>query len=210
MTYRLLAGAAVLALLPTTAFAQDHDHGSAPAATEAAEPAQPDHSAMDHGSMDHGSMDHAAMHPAAADADHSAHAMTMAGEGSGTSRLPANEAMSHGAMIGLGGDASLMLHGFVWPVYTDQSGPRGDDKFYVQTMGMATVTAPFEGGKLTLRSMMSLEPLMRHDGYSSTAARSASPLSARAPSCTGRARAIIPKHRSPTTGSIRRTSLTAS
>ncbi|RXZ66702.1 hypothetical protein ETX26_05590 [Pelagerythrobacter rhizovicinus] len=87
------------------------------------------------------------------------------GEGSGTSRLPANEIMRHGAMVDLGSDATLMLHGFVWPVYTDQTGPRGDDKFYVQSMAMATVEKPFEGGKLTLRTMMSLEPAMRHDGY---------------------------------------------
>ena len=37
--------------------------------------------------------------------------------------------MAHGAMIGLGGGASLMLRGYVWPVYTSQTGPRGDDKF---------------------------------------------------------------------------------
>ena len=85
--------------------------------------------------------------------------------GSGTSRLPANEAMNHGAMIGLGGNATLMLHGMVWPVYTDQGGPRGDDKLYVQSMGMATLEKPFEGGKFMLRTMMSLEPAMRHDGY---------------------------------------------
>ncbi|TMM50464.1 hypothetical protein FEV51_01220 [Qipengyuania marisflavi] len=96
--------------------------------------------------------------------DHSAMA-DMGGEGSGTSRLPANEAMNHGAMLGLGGDANLMLHGFVWPVYTDQTGPRGDDKLYVQSMGMATMTVPFEGGRFMARTMMSLEPLMRHDGY---------------------------------------------
>ncbi|MXO58881.1 hypothetical protein GRI89_04915 [Altererythrobacter salegens] len=87
------------------------------------------------------------------------------GQGSGTSRLPSNESMSHGAMIGVGGDAMLMLHGFVWPVYTHQSGPRGDDKAYVQSMAMATLSAPFDGGKFTITTMMSLEPLMRHDGY---------------------------------------------
>ncbi len=32
--------------------------------------------------------------------------------------------MNHGAMIGLGGETTLMLHGFAWGVYTDQSGPR--------------------------------------------------------------------------------------
>lgn len=101
--------------------------------------------------MDHGEMDHAAM-------DH-------AGEGSGTARLPANETMAHGAMLPLGGEASVMLHGFVWPVYTSQTGPRGDEKFYAQTMAMATLSAPFEGGKFTARTMLSLEPAMRHDGY---------------------------------------------
>lgn len=89
----------------------------------------------------------------------------MAGEGSGTSRLPLNEAMNHGAMVGLGGDTMLMLHGFVWPVYTNQSGPRGDDKFSVQSMAMATVSGAFAGGHWMARTMMSLEPLMRHDGY---------------------------------------------
>ena len=91
--------------------------------------------------------------------------MDMSGQGSGTSRLPPNETMSHGAMLGLGGDAMLMLHGYVWPVYTDQSGPRGGDKLYAQSMAMATLTAPFTGGRFTLTSMMSAEPLMRHDGY---------------------------------------------
>jgi hypothetical protein len=138
----LLVSAALLAIA-TPAAAQHHDHSS-PA--DAPTPAKTtDHSVMDHAAMGHGG--------------------SHAGEGSGTSRLPANETMAHGAMIGLGSDASLMLHGFVWPVYTDQSGPRGDEKLYVQSMAMATVEAPFAGGTFTLRTMMSLEPLMRHDGY---------------------------------------------
>jgi hypothetical protein len=120
---------------------------------------EPDHSAMDHSQMDHSAMQ------SGEEGDHSAHGMDMAGEGSSTSRLPPNEITNHRATIGLGGDDTLMLHGFVWPVYTNQSGPRGDDKLYVQSMAMATMTAPFEGGKFSLRTMMSLEPLMRHDGY---------------------------------------------
>ena len=111
---------------------------------------------MDQMDMGRGGTEHEGM-------DHSA--MGHAGEGSGTSRLPMNETMSHGAMIGLGGDAMLMLHGYVWPIYTSQTGPRGGDKFYAQSMAMATITAPFEGGKFTARTMMSLEPAMRHDGY---------------------------------------------
>ncbi|MXP40687.1 hypothetical protein GRI75_03360 [Altererythrobacter soli] len=151
----------------------------------AAEQPQPDHSAMDHSAMEQPQVDHGAMgHPQKdhsqmnhsqmdhstmpmARGDHSAHVSDMSGEGSGTSRLPPNETMNHGAMIGLGGDDTLMLHGFLWPVYTNQGGPRGDDKLYVQSMAMATMTAPFEGGKFTLRTMMSLEPLLRHDGYPS-------------------------------------------
>ena len=142
-----------MALLPGSAIAQEHQHEGDSAETVSPETptvkvapnehtqgsmdhSQPGHSAMEHDrtdqrQMDHGSMDHAAMGHTAAEPDH-AHAMAMAGEGSGTSRLPANETTSHGAMVGLGGDASLMLHGFIWPVYTDQSGPRGDDKLYVQ------------------------------------------------------------------------------
>jgi hypothetical protein len=97
---------------------------------------------------------------------HTDHTATRAaGQGSGTSRLPPNETMGHGAMIGLGGDAMLMVHGFAWPIYTDQGGPRGDDKLFVSSMAMATLTAPFDGGKFTLTSMMSAEPLMKHGGY---------------------------------------------
>lgn len=136
--------------------AQHHgDHGqhtpALPAPTPTPTPAPLDHSAMDHAAMGHQGMGHA-------DMGH-------AGEGSGTARLPANETMSHGTMIGLGGDSTLMLHGYVWPVYTSQTGPRGDDKFYAQSMAMATISAPFEGGKFTARTMLSLEPAMRHDGY---------------------------------------------
>lgn len=143
----LFAGTAALCLLaPVSALAQDHGHHHpTPETAVAPHEAEVDHAAMDH----------------AADHAQAAHG----GEGSGTSRLPANETTRHGAMVELGGDATLMLHGFVWPVYTDQTGPRGDDKFYVQSMAMATVEKPFEGGKLTLRTMMSLEPMMRHDGY---------------------------------------------
>ena len=185
MTRYLLVGTALLAIAAPAA-AQQHDHGAMqmPAPTPVPAPAEEsctitlegkgsmacsasanpppmDHSKMDHGIMAHGAvepMDHSAMNYATM-----AHAM--GGEGSGTARLPANEVMNHGALIPLGGDASLMLHGFVWPVYTDQSGPRGDDKFYVQSMAMATVGGSFDGGRWMARTMLSAEPAMRHDGY---------------------------------------------
>lgn len=165
----LFASAAACALISAPVFAQQHgDHGEPPAPAPA--PAASDHSQMNHAAMgqtatpqhaDHAQMDHGAMGHESVTHSTSGHG----GEGSGTARLPANETMNHGAMVGLGGEANLMLHGFIWPVYTSQTGPRGDDKLYVQSMAMATLSAPFEGEQFTARAMMSLEPTMRHDGY---------------------------------------------
>lgn len=143
MFARFLAGSALLAIA-APALAQSHDHRPAPAP----EQAPVDHSQMDHAEMTNGPME----------AD-------MTGTGSGTAMLPKNEAMNHGAVVPLGGDATLMLHGYVWPVYTDQGGPRGDDKLYVQSMAMATASGSFGGGRWMARTSVSLEPLMRHDGY---------------------------------------------
>jgi hypothetical protein len=165
MLARLLAGGALLAVA-APAMAQSHDHHTAPVpAPEVETETRPAEEIAQDEAMDGQAHKSHRMPRDNADMDPVAVTPHGAGEGSGTARLPANEAMSHGAMVGLGGDASLMLHGFVWPVYTDQGGPRGDDKLYVQSMAMATVTAPFEGGKFTARAMLSLEPAMRHDGY---------------------------------------------
>ena len=90
-TSLLVAGA--LALLPMRALAQD-------AASAADQPA-PDQGSM--ANMDMKGMDMSGM--------------TMSGQGSGTSRLPGNEKMG-GEMVGLGGGTMLMLHGYVWPIYT--------------------------------------------------------------------------------------------
>lgn len=159
MAKLLLSTAAALALLPVPAIAQEQEHQHDDHAT-----APDDQTTVDHSQMDHGQMDMS--HRKGMDASHAGMAgMDMAGQGSGTARLPPNEKMGHGAMLGLGGDSMLMLHGFVWPIYTDTSGPRGDDKLFVSSMAMATLTAPFEGGKFTLTSMMSAEPLMKHNGY---------------------------------------------
>ncbi len=58
-----------------------------------------------------------------------------------------------------------MLHGYAWGVYTDQSGPRGDDKTYVQSMAMISAEKETGWGRVQLKSMMSLEPLMKNRGY---------------------------------------------
>jgi hypothetical protein len=180
MPYRSLFGAAVVSLAsPALAQHAGHDAEPAPQApapesctitlqgatmacstdTNAKPPV--DNSTIGHSVMAHGAMDGMAMEREVLVADHP-HG---AGEGSGTSRLPLNEAMAGGAMVGLGGDAMLMLHGYLWPVYTHQSGPRGDDKLYVQSMAMATASGGFDGGRWMARTMLSAEPLMRHDGY---------------------------------------------
>ncbi len=86
-------------------------------------------------------------------------------EGSGTSRLPGHEGGMHGLHLNVAEDWMVMAHGYAWGVYTDQSGPRGDDKTYVQSMAMLTAERQFEGGRFQFKSMLSLEPLMSNRGY---------------------------------------------
>ena len=84
--------------------------------------------------------------------------------GSGTSRLPADDAMQ-GLHLPAGA-WTLMLHGYAWGAYTDQGGPRGRDMAFVQSMGMIEATRPLgDRFRLQLRGMMSLEPLMGERGY---------------------------------------------
>jgi hypothetical protein len=85
--------------------------------------------------------------------------------GSGTSRLPCNEGGHTGLHIMPGDDWMLMIHGYATGVYTDQSGPRGDTKTYVQSMAMIAAQKDTSWGRIQLKSMMSLEPLMKNEGY---------------------------------------------
>jgi hypothetical protein len=85
--------------------------------------------------------------------------------GSGTSRLPAYEGAMHGLHIMPGDDWMLMLHGYAWGVYTDQSGPRGDKGVFVQSMAMLTAEKDTSWGRVQVKSMLSLEPLMGARGY---------------------------------------------
>jgi hypothetical protein len=101
-----------------------------------------DHSAMDHGADGSvraiGALDHAAM-------GHAAPAGPI--EASGTSRLPQAEGMMPGVHFDLGGGWAGMAHGYAWGVYTDQTGPRGDDMAFVQSMAMLMAERRFEGGR---------------------------------------------------------------
>jgi len=121
-----------------------------------------DHAAMDHGAMDHAAIDHGAMDMSMPGMDHGA--MSMNGQGSGSSRLPRNEPMA-GVHLVSNADDMVMVAGYVWPIYTNQSGPRGDDKFYAQSAAMVMWMHDFGGAQLTASAMLSAEPTMRHDGY---------------------------------------------
>ena len=182
----LIAASALAFGLTSPALAQDHsEHGTqAPAPTTApAPPPAEDHSAhaghapaprpapapapsmpMDHSQMDHAQMDHGQQ----AEDDHSAagHAMPEGPvEASGTSRLPPAEGMMPGVHFDLGGGWMGMAHGYAWGVYSEQTGPRGDDMLFVQTMAMLMAEKEFEGGRLQLKTMFSADPLIGDRGY---------------------------------------------
>ncbi|HEX7874406.1 MAG TPA: hypothetical protein VF475_15945 [Sphingobium sp.] len=129
-----------------------------------------EHEGMDHSQMDHGTMDHAAMgHDMMGNASNHDEPPVSGNLppfslGSGTSRLPGAEGAMHGLHL-MTGDWMLMAHGFVTAHYTDHKGPRGDDMFYSTSMLMATAERDFGGAKLTLKSMMSLEPTLSARGY---------------------------------------------
>ena len=166
----LLAGAAMALALPHVAAAQDHSghqtEASAPSPlpSPAPTPAPAPSEEMDHATMDHS---HGLL--PAIEASEDAHAGHTIPEGpveaSGTSRLPQAEGMMPGIHFDIGGGWSGMAHGYAWGVYTDQTGPRGDDMVFVQSMAMLMAERDFEGGRLQLKGMVSADPLMGDRGY---------------------------------------------
>jgi hypothetical protein len=84
--------------------------------------------------------------------------------GSGTARLPFNDRMR--GLHAMAGGWSLMAHGYAWGSYTDQGGPRGASKAFVQSMAMVQASRGIAAGTdLTLRAMLSADPLMGERGY---------------------------------------------
>ena len=148
MKTHYLAGCALAFALAVPGIAMAHDHSGHDHSGRVQPPAEP-------ADIAHG--------------DHTAHTMGPllpgAAEGSGTARLPAAEGMMPGVHFGLGGGWSGMAHGYVTAVYTDQSGPRGDDKLYAQSMAMLMAERRTDGTRLQLRAMLSSEPLMSDRGY---------------------------------------------
>jgi hypothetical protein len=146
---------AAMMILPTLvaapAIAQDHDH-----------------SQMDHGDMEKEQVIGTDCYQDSSITCMESVSTKMHGSpGSGTSLLPKNEGAMHGLHFMPGDDWMLMIHGYAWGVYTDQSGPRGDAKAYVQSMAMLSAEKETGWGRIQLKSMFSLEPLMSNRGYPS-------------------------------------------
>jgi hypothetical protein len=144
---RYLMGAALCALAPGAAFAQ----------------------AMGGMDMPGMAMPMPSSSPNTSHGDDAMTGMTMMGDGrssagSGTSRLSANDTMP--GLHVMAGDWMLMAHGYAWGSWTDQGGPRGAKEAFVQSMAMIEASRPIGAGvDLTLRSMLSADPLMGKRGY---------------------------------------------
>jgi hypothetical protein len=88
----------------------------------------------------------------------------MTRDASGTSWQP-DDAM-HSAIHGMAGDWMLMGHLMLSGVYDAQSGPRGDDKPFIEGMLMGAARRDLANGDtLDLRAMLSPDPLMGKSGY---------------------------------------------
>jgi hypothetical protein len=137
--------------------AQTHEHHTAPASPEpaVATPApQPSH----------------AGHQADSGTAHAGHAMTgalgsypMTRESSGTAWQP--DTSAHMGPMWSSGDWTFMGHGTLNLVYSDQSGPRGDDKLFTSGMLMGMARRPVGNGTVQFRASISPDPLMGKRGY---------------------------------------------
>jgi hypothetical protein len=82
----------------------------------------------------------------------------MSRESSGSSWVPDSTPM-YGRML-MFGDDMLMLHGAIFPRYTNANTRRGDDRIDAPNWFMAMYSHPFsENAQFGLRGMMSLDPL---------------------------------------------------
>ena len=106
-----------------------------------------DHGPQDHSTMDHSTMNHSGMNPAGS---------FLMRQSSGTAFQPSSWPMPM-LMNQLGG-WNLMWMGQAFLVGTQQSGPRGGDKFYSANWGMLGAVHKVGSGSFMLRSMISLDP----------------------------------------------------
>jgi hypothetical protein len=85
-------------------------------------------------------------------------------ESSGTSWQP--DVTRHDGLHAMWGDWTIMAHGETDLVYSDQGGPRGDEKGFMAGMVMLSARRDLtEGQTLVLRSMLSFDPQMGKRGY---------------------------------------------
>jgi hypothetical protein len=90
-------------------------------------------------------------------------AYPMMRDASGTSWQPDSTPMD--GVSGKAGGWDLMLHGYALGIYDHQGGPRGGDMTFSESMLMGMAQRPVGRGTLTLRAMLSLDPLMGAAGY---------------------------------------------
>lgn len=110
------------------------------------------HASAEHIKPQTSNIEHSSMHSSISGAD------PMSREGSGTSWLPDSSPM-YGYMK-MFGDDMLMLHGAIFPRYTNVSSDRGDDRIDAPNWIMAMFSHAFsQDTQLGLRLMMSLDPL---------------------------------------------------
>ncbi len=88
---------------------------------------------------------------------------SMMRDASGTAWQPDSSPMR--GLDGMLGDWTTMLHGNLLGVYDHQGGPRGGDKIFSESMFMGMAQHTSSPGTLTLRAMLSLDPLMGKSGY---------------------------------------------
>src|SRR5258706_3278276 len=88
---------------------------------------------------------------------------SMMRDSSGTAWQPESSTME--GIHGLLGDWATMVHGFASLIYDHQSGPRGANKTFSESMFMGMAQRMLGTGTLTLRGMLSLDPLMGKRGY---------------------------------------------
>ena len=88
---------------------------------------------------------------------------SMSREGSGTSWQP--DATPMGGWHRMQGEWSVMAHGFINAIHDRQTGPRGADKSFAESMAILMGNRPLGPGTLGLRAMVSLDPAMGRTGY---------------------------------------------
>ena len=88
----------------------------------------------------------------------------MTRDASGTSWQP--DLAAHDGLHLMSDHWMFMLHGTLWGIYDNQSGPRGDEKFFAAGMLMGMARREFgESDSLQFRAMLSPDPLMGKRGY---------------------------------------------